>query len=408
MSAGEATGLYLVKDENTVRTANATTAGFSLSTGRIPELDGLRGVAILMVIFHHIRLDIVAAPGSLVSYATIPLRLGWSGVDLFFVLSGFLIGGILIDNRESRNYFKVFYARRVLRIFPLYFAVLLIYVVLSQIRPVVDFFTDLFNNPLPLWTYFLYLQNWMMAFKRATGAGWLVVTWSLAIEEQFYLILPAIVYFLRKRPLVVFLIVVAVSSVVLRLLLYRYSHGVVYVLTPTRADSLMMGVLCAIALRTKSITDLLVARRTLVYVLWSIFLAGFAFISYHGEIFGRFDVTPFTYFWLSVFYSLTLVLAMTDRSSSIIRKLLRMRWLQRTGGIAYGLYLMHPIVISVVLYLYKGDKLLRTPADGFVMALAILITFVVAEVSWRWFEKPLVRIGRRYEYSNRVLAVSAP
>src|SRR5438046_3027905 len=108
MIVHERTGQFAVAGKRTDRSAVATGSGFSLSTGRIPELDGLRGVAILMVLLHHIRLDIVAAPGSMVSYATIPFRLGWSGVDLFFVLSGFLIGGILLDNRGSINYFKVF------------------------------------------------------------------------------------------------------------------------------------------------------------------------------------------------------------------------------------------------------------------------------------------------------------
>jgi peptidoglycan/LPS O-acetylase OafA/YrhL len=302
----------------------------------------------------------------------------------------------------------VFYARRVLRIFPLYFTVLLLYLVLSHIHAAAVFFTDLFDNPLPLWAYFVYLQNWMMAFKGSNGAAWLAVTWSLAIEEQFYLILPAIVYLLRKRPLVKFLTAFAVSSLALRLYLYPSHPDAVYFLTVTRADSLMMGVLCAIALRTKAITDVLIAQKTLVYGMWAIFLCGFAFISYHGEIVGSYDLTPVTYFWLSVFYSLTLMLAMTDRSSAIIRKLFRVGLLQRTGGIAYGLYLMHPIVISRVLYLHKSDKLLRTPVDGLVMALAIVITFIVAEASWRWFEKPLVRIGRLYEYGNRVLTVRAP
>src|SRR6185295_18449466 len=109
MIVDERAALFTAADKKINRSTASTTAGFSLSSARIPELDGLRGVAILMGILHHVRLDIVAAPGSLVSYATIPFRLGWSGVDLFFVLSGFLIGGILIDNRESRNYFKVFY-----------------------------------------------------------------------------------------------------------------------------------------------------------------------------------------------------------------------------------------------------------------------------------------------------------
>src|SRR6266851_1125269 len=93
-------------------------------SGRIPELDGIRGIAIGMVLIAH-HFEVVSRPGSTLAYALVPLRLTWSGVDLFFVLSGFLIGGILLDARESSNYFRVFYTRRFFRIIPIY-AVLLV------------------------------------------------------------------------------------------------------------------------------------------------------------------------------------------------------------------------------------------------------------------------------------------
>ncbi len=98
-------------------------AGLDLS-GRIPELDGIRGIAIGMVLIAHC-FDIVSRPGSALAYALVPLRLDWTGVDLFFVLSGFLIGGILLDARESSNYFRVFYTRRFFRIVPIYAVLLL-------------------------------------------------------------------------------------------------------------------------------------------------------------------------------------------------------------------------------------------------------------------------------------------
>src|SRR6266446_4286628 len=92
------------------------------SSLRVPELDGLRGIAILLVIVWHYAVELFARePGSTAAYGLAVLRLSWSGVDLFFVLSGFLIGGILIDNRGARNYFRVFYFRRVCRIVPLYY-----------------------------------------------------------------------------------------------------------------------------------------------------------------------------------------------------------------------------------------------------------------------------------------------
>src|SRR5260370_10007989 len=92
--------------------------GLDLS-GRIPELDGIRGVAIGMVLIAHL-FAVASRPGSALAYALVPLRLDWTGVDLFFVLSGFLIGGVLLDARESSNYFRVFYTLRFFRIVPIY------------------------------------------------------------------------------------------------------------------------------------------------------------------------------------------------------------------------------------------------------------------------------------------------
>src|SRR2546425_646800 len=102
-------------------------SALSLS-GRIPELDGLRGVAIgSVLIWHYFVLPTVAAPGTPLSYARVFGGLTWSGVDLFFVLSGFLIGGILLDARQATNYFQVFYTRRFFRIVPIYAAILLLF-----------------------------------------------------------------------------------------------------------------------------------------------------------------------------------------------------------------------------------------------------------------------------------------
>ena len=114
-------------------------------SGRIPELDGIRGIAIRMVLIAHFFL-VVSRPGSGLAYALVPLRLDWSGVDLFFVLSGFLIGGILLDARESSNYFRVFYTRRFFRIVPIY-AVLLLSA--NFIRQVVSILFCRFS-----WVYF--------------------------------------------------------------------------------------------------------------------------------------------------------------------------------------------------------------------------------------------------------------
>src|SRR5882672_4447971 len=140
-------------------------------SARIPELDGIRGIAIGMILVTHFFL-FVTVPGSLFAYAFVPVRLSWTGVDLFFVLSGFLIGGILLDARDSSNYFRVFYTRRFFRIVPIYAVLLLsVYFVtaLWQSR-FLRGFDEILGGHLPWLPFALFVQNFEMTFRDAWGA----------------------------------------------------------------------------------------------------------------------------------------------------------------------------------------------------------------------------------------------
>ena len=150
----------------------------------IPALDGLRGIAILLVLIHH--LTIYRPEGGLDSWiAAVPL-FGWCGVNLFFVLSGFLITGILLDTRDSPVFYRSFFARRVLRIFPLYYGVLFLGFVLAPLLlPMPDAYG---RHQLWLWTY---LANFAMPFGKGEPA--FSHFWSLCVEEQFYLVWPFLV-----------------------------------------------------------------------------------------------------------------------------------------------------------------------------------------------------------------------
>ncbi len=152
---------------------------------RIPALDGLRGVASLMVLAYHFGPHIVRDDRSRYVFLHRIPPLWFEGVPLFFVLSGFLISGILVDARSSPRYFQTFYARRLFRIFPLYYLVLLGYGMMIALGQA-NTNARLFESPLPLWTYWLYLQNFAMAATNSFGAIWMAGSWSLAVEEQFY------------------------------------------------------------------------------------------------------------------------------------------------------------------------------------------------------------------------------
>src|SRR6478735_7238859 len=182
----------------------------------VPALDGLRGVAILVVMLFHMAM--VPPIGRVASVWASVTHFGGLGVDIFFVLSGFLITGILLNAREQPHYFRNFYARRALRIFPLYYAVVFLsLVVLPRAMPwtVAKFGTV---NREAVW-YWFHLSNFAIARRGAFVHGVLDVSWSLAIEEQFYLIWPAIVLFASRTGLRLLCLSLIVGSCMARAIL---------------------------------------------------------------------------------------------------------------------------------------------------------------------------------------------
>ena len=151
------------------------------SNSRIPELDGVRGVAILLVVLYHYLYMGNFGTGPFAVFIAKITSLGWTGVDLFFVLSGFLIGGILLDHRASGNYFKTFYVRRVCRILPVYFLWVGLFFVLGWLLSSKASTWWYLHNFVPLphcpvWSYLVFLQNFWMAKMATTAPAWSVTT----------------------------------------------------------------------------------------------------------------------------------------------------------------------------------------------------------------------------------------
>lgn len=354
---------------------------------RTPELDGLRGVAIGSVLLWHYVIDLSRPlEGSFLWWPHRLLSSTWSGVDLFFVLSGFLIGGILEDQRQAVNYFQVFYLRRAYRILPAYLLNLLVFVGFPLMFPALFAGTLFTWRPLPLWSYLTLVQNLLMA---AAGelAGW-AVTWSLAVEEQFYLLLPVVIRFARP-----WLVPILLAGVGLAPLFRHLAPNPIaaYVLPIGRCDSLFMGVLLALLMRYRPEWAHRIAGSRL---LPSLALAGVALLVIYEP---RWAEEPMRGLGMSAFafaYAILLLCAQVGPHEGL-RRALRQRPLCWLGQRAYFVYLAHGTALVALhgLILHAWPKL-QTSADGVVTAVSLLATLAAAELSYRLIEEPAMRRGR--------------
>lgn len=241
------------------------------STRRIPELDGLRGVAVGIVLIWHLvgaLMDPSLGLWAKAVYNTTILGRTW--VDLFFVLSGFLITGIILDKSQAPTQFlRHFYIRRNLRIVPSY--ALLVLVFWLAIAAGVDNYA--FNAETPWWRHATFAQNLWMAEHDRWGPGAISVTWSVAIEEQFYLFFPLIALLVPRRLLLAFFVSIALFSCVFRAVAYLDLKSVytMYVHTLSRLDGLAMGGLIALLWRQPRFDEWLTIHAR-AFKRWCIFL----------------------------------------------------------------------------------------------------------------------------------------
>ena len=373
---------------------------------RIPELDGLRGTAILLVFIAHY----LGGAGHIqlrpwLRHLFAATNIGWSGVDLFFVLSGFLIGGILIDARDSPDYFRAFYMRRVHRILPIYYLWTLLYagIVSAALLGAPSPFSlsprDLLQIPFQL----LFLQN-MQFSLRPFQSAWFVVTWSLAVEEQFYIFAPPLIRFLSPRKLVYVLVSAIVAAPIFRFAVFRYwfpgTLAPAYLL-PCRADTLALGVLLAIAWRNPAFRSFLDSQRhSLQLTLLLLLLGVCASIPWMvGDI--SFFRATVGYSWLAALYGCLLLLALSQ-THGWLASIMRWKPLRSLGAISYCVYLIHLTILLLAhkLILHNSPQFHNLQGIAVTM-LAAAMTIALAALSWRYFERPLIKRGHTYAYSER-------
>ncbi len=341
--------------------------------GRIAQLDGVRGIAVLLVIMVHAS-D---------KYPTLHLGRffgeGWMGVDLFFVLSGFLITRMLLQTKHSEGYLRNFYARRCLRIWPLYYAVLFfMFVVIPWLRPS-DAALVFEKRSSPWWAYPLFLQNFLVPIP-TMATGPLGVTWSLAIEEQFYLVWPWVVRYCSSGSLRRIALSVICLSPWLRWYLSAH-HMNIYSNVFCRLDALMGGALLALLVSSAGFEA---GRFTKPAWVGLAVALPMALVTDHSN--ARWATLSFTAASAVSF----IYLALFSRQKWL-QSALHNRLLVYTGIISYGLYLLHKIPFDTAQSLHAD----RHPALALLGGLAG--AYALAFVSWNLLEKPALKLKRYFE-----------
>jgi len=363
----------------------------------VPALDGLRAIAVLMVLLKHFR---KATP----YWIWQVLHQGGFGVYLFFVLSGFLITRILLAEKDKRGYFRNFYARRTLRIFPLYYGVLALYFwVLLPIFPTSNILADAHYQGW-LWGYG---YNILMAItgKYFFSSDWMEFGhfWTLAVEEQFYLVWPFIVLALRRESLVKLCIAVVVSTPILRLAFYAAGANRYWstVFTLCQMDSLALGAMLACfesSGRLKTFAPL--ARRSAlglgaILIICSCFYpkspwTTLPIIFYHGAV--------------ALFFGAIVALAVCGAFRWLDNRVLR-----EVGQKSYGMYVFHvPLLVLAINYVHLPSRLRQWAwhplvADIIFFSFMILLTYGIAFLSYNAYEKHFLKLKRLFRS-----AVSAP
>jgi peptidoglycan/LPS O-acetylase OafA/YrhL len=358
------------------------------------SLDGLRALAVVAVIVYHARPSLGVTSPIAHAWQWVGVA-GWVGVDLFFVLSGFLITGILLDAKGDPHYFRNFYVRRTLRIFPLYYAVLVLALVVGPL---------VFGDDDPGVRTIVHEQGWLWTYltnievvrvgEKIYSAGWLSLThlWSLAIEEQFYLVWPLLVFLAPRRWLVAIAGAIVIGAPIARALLLRAGMPAlsVYEFTPCRLDTLAVGALCAVLVRSYS--GAAVARAaTWMIGLGAIALAGILARVHH----------------LDAEHPLVQIAGLSALAvlfgGVVVRGALGVRWLAHpalttVGKYSYGIYVFHALLFPLYAWIIPN-----TTVGGSVglAALMFVATFAIAAASWHLFERRFLALKDRWAPTGR-------
>lgn len=369
--------------------------------GRLPALDGLRGLAVIIVVWHNVALTGAGfgdgAEGKLLGLIS---NLGWMGVELFFVLSGFLITGILLDEAGSKRPLRNFYMRRMLRIFPLYYTVLIVaFIILPALgsKPA----WSVANTSSEIW-YWTYLVNW--AIPMEGGGGGLSHFWSLAVEEQFYLLWPLAVIGLSRQSLAVLCLLLIASSPLARALMIYYDFELAkrtaYEFTFARWDALGMGALLALIVRHRPWLEQVVARVPLLLYGALAYMLLYIALNHNFAPVEQ-GIAAINQSIASLLFVVVLFNGIFPKGDRLSRwqRMLHTPALRNIGKYSYGIYVFHfPIMISFLplweryfTHFHQLHPTADTLARVFVAGVA---SYLLAWCSWHVLEQPFLKMKR--------------
>lgn len=338
------------------------------------NLDGIRGIAALMVVIFHFFTYPNAKYLINISLYQRLTEFGQHGVSLFFVLSGFVITRILLNNRENKNYFQSFYFRRVLRILPLYYLFLFVYYIFTPLLTNTDGIA--LKSQMP---FYFYLQNFSEILNiKTSGPGHY---WSLAVEEHFYMLWPLVIYIVHPRYIVKLIGVIIFAVFVLKY--YMLENGFsINKFTFTRIDQILLGAYLAV-LELKGYFS---KKNSLkIMLLIGISVLPLAFIVYVSSAFFPFlkEMTKYLFLGL-IFFSLigTLIALKEDQ---LINQILSGSILQYLGRISYGIYIWHVLALLIL------NKFLISQILIIDLLFTIGLTVIMAHFSYFYFEKIFLR-----------------
>lgn len=356
---------------------------------KVKVLDGLRGYAALMIVLAHSPQISDSIIGQLVMQALSAFKIGYVGVDIFFVLSGFLITRILIREKREGNFsFNRFYTKRAFRIFPVYYLVLILCGII--------FTWDGYEYTST------YLSNYYFSFNDSPHP--LRHTWSLAVEEHYYLFWPLIIYFIPEEKIKKYFLIMVLATVIISFLIMSLYFSpntmdeIVYRATNFRILSISIGSI--FALHEQKLL-LLISKKRFITLLTLIFIA-FYILSISVQRTVLVDLFPKKLLLLFLFSivssAIFLIVLSYENSKSLLNYALTNRAIVFIGKISYGIYLFHfPIFYFFGITQNQLDGKWISVSDFIV---PISLVFLIPFISFYMIEKPLL------DYKNKILGIT--